>query len=39
MQTMNQALAQLYRKGLASYQDIMDRTTDARDLERVVRGG
>jgi twitching motility protein PilT len=39
MQSMNQALANLYRKGLATYQVIMDRTTDARDLERVVRGG
>ncbi len=38
MQTMNQALANLYRKGLVSYTDIMDRTTDQRDLERVVRG-
>jgi twitching motility protein PilT len=39
MQTMNQGLANLYRKGLATYQVIMDRTTDSRDLERVVRGG
>ncbi len=39
MQTMNQSLAALYRKGLATYQVIMDRTTDPRDLERVVRGG
>jgi twitching motility protein PilT len=39
MQTMNQGLAQLYRKGLATYQDIMDRTMDTRDLERVVKGG
>lgn len=38
MQSMNMALANLYRKGKASYQTIMEYTTDQRDLERVVRG-
>jgi twitching motility protein PilT len=39
MQTMNQSMAALYRKGKVTYQAIMDRTTDARDLERQVKGG
>jgi twitching motility protein PilT len=39
MQTMNQALANLYRKGKVKYQEVMDRTTDPRDLERQIRGG
>ncbi len=39
MQTMNMALANLYRKGKASYKEVMDRTTDIRDLERLVKGG
>jgi len=39
MQTMNMSMAALYRKGRVKYQEIMDRTTDARDLERLVRGG
>jgi twitching motility protein PilT len=39
MQTMNMSMAALYRKGKVKYQEIMDRTTDARDLERLVRGG
>ena len=38
MQTMNQSMAALYRKGRVTYQTIMDRTTDARDLERQVKG-
>jgi twitching motility protein PilT len=38
MQTMNQSMANLYRKGRVTYQTIMDRTTDARDLERQVKG-
>ena len=32
-------LAALYRRGKVKYQDVMDRTTDTRDLERLVRGG
>jgi twitching motility protein PilT len=38
MQTMNQSMSALYRKGRVTYQAIMDRTTDARDLERQVKG-
>jgi twitching motility protein PilT len=38
MQTMNSSMAALYRKGRVTYQTIMDRTTDARDLERQVKG-
>ena len=39
MQTMNMSMANLYRKGKVKYQEIMDRTMDQRDLERLVRGG
>lgn len=39
MQTMNMSMAGLYRKGKVKYQEIMDRTMDQRDLERLVRGG
>jgi twitching motility protein PilT len=39
MQTMNMAMAALYRRGKVKYQEIMDRTMDPRDLERLVRGG
>ena len=38
MQTMNSSMAALYRKGKVTYQTIMDRTTDQRDLERQVKG-
>jgi len=38
MQTMNMSMAALYRKGKVQYQEIMDRTTDQRDLERQVKG-
>jgi len=38
MQTMNASMATLYRRGRVKYQEIADRTTDLRDLERIVRG-
>jgi twitching motility protein PilT len=38
MQTMNASMATLYRRGKVKYQEIADRTTDLRDLERIVRG-
>jgi twitching motility protein PilT len=38
MQTMNMSMAKLYRAGQVTYQAIMDRTTDAKDLERQVKG-
>ncbi|MEI7641199.1 MAG: type IV pilus twitching motility protein PilT [bacterium] len=38
MKTMNQALAELYKKQLVSYNEIFERTTDAKDLQRIVQG-
>jgi len=37
MQTMNQALYDLYRKRLISYQEAMDNTTDPDDLKRLMQ--
>ena len=39
MQTMNQALADLYKKQLVKYETIFEKTTDPKDLERIVKGG
>lgn len=38
MQTMNQALVELYQKQLVTYNEIFSRTTDPRDLQRLVKG-
>jgi len=37
MQTMNQAIYDLYRKRLISYQEAMDNTTDPDDLKRLMQ--
>lgn len=37
MQTMNQALYDLYRKRLISYQEALDNTTDPEDLKRLMQ--
>ncbi len=39
MRTMNQSLAELYKKQLVTYNEIFARTTDARDLQRIVQQG
>jgi twitching motility protein PilT len=36
MKTMNQSLAELYRKGLITYEDAFARTTDTSDLARLM---
>ncbi|NQT06532.1 MAG: type IV pilus twitching motility protein PilT [Candidatus Omnitrophica bacterium] len=36
MRTMNQSLAELYRKGVITYEDAMGRTTDPNDLARLL---
>jgi twitching motility protein PilT len=38
MQTMNQALYELYQKQLVTYNEIFSRTTDPRDLQQLVKG-
>jgi twitching motility protein PilT len=38
MQTMNQALFDLYQKQLVTYNEIFSRTTDPRDLQQLVKG-
>jgi len=37
MQTMNQGLYDLYKKGLISYEDALSRTTDPDDLKRMFK--
>ena len=37
MQTMNQALLDLYRKRLVTKAEILSRTTEVRDLERLMK--
>lgn len=39
MRTMNQSLAELYSKQLVTYNEIFARTTDPKDLQRLVQGG
>ncbi|MFH1725250.1 MAG: type IV pilus twitching motility protein PilT [Elusimicrobiota bacterium] len=39
MQTMNQSLAQLYKKGLVAYQEALLRSTDPEDLKRLIQRG
>ena len=36
MQTMNQALLDLYRKRLVTRQEMFSRTTEVKDLERLM---
>jgi twitching motility protein PilT len=38
MQTMNQALYDLYQKQLVSYNEIFSRTLDPKELQRMVKG-
>jgi twitching motility protein PilT len=38
MQTMNQALYDLFRKQLVTHAEIFSRTTDVKDLQRLVKG-
>ncbi len=38
MQTMNQALFDLYQKQLVTYNEIFSRTTDPKDLQNLVKG-
>jgi twitching motility protein PilT len=38
MQTMNQSLYDLFRKQLVTHAEIFSRTTDAKDLQRLVKG-
>jgi twitching motility protein PilT len=37
MRTMNQSLAELYKKQLVTYNEIFARTTDPKDLQRLVQ--
>jgi Tfp pilus assembly ATPase PilU len=39
MQTMNQALFNLYQKQLVSYDEIFSRTMDPKELLRMTKGG
>ncbi|MFP4466523.1 MAG: type IV pilus twitching motility protein PilT [Candidatus Goldiibacteriota bacterium] len=39
MRTMNQALAELYKKQLVSHNEIFARTMDPKDLQRIVSAG
>ena len=39
MQTMNQSLAELYRKGRITYQEALLRTMDVEDLKRLLQRG
>jgi twitching motility protein PilT len=38
MQTMNQALFDLYQKQMVSYNEIFSRTLDPKELQRMVKG-
>jgi twitching motility protein PilT len=38
MQTMNQALYDLYQKQMVSYNEIFSRTLDPKELQRMVKG-
>jgi twitching motility protein PilT len=38
MQTMNMSLYELYRKQIVTHAEIFSRTTDAKDLSRMVKG-
>jgi twitching motility protein PilT len=38
MKTMNSSLVELYQKQLVSYNEIFARTTDPKDLQRMVQG-
>jgi twitching motility protein PilT len=37
MRTMNQSLAELYQKQLVTYNEIFARTTEPKDLQRIVQ--
>jgi twitching motility protein PilT len=37
MKTMNQSLAELYTKQLVTYNEIFARTTDPKDLQRIIK--
>jgi Tfp pilus assembly ATPase PilU len=37
MQTMNQALLELYRKRFVTKTEILSRTVEVRDLERLLK--
>jgi len=37
MKTMNQSLAELYQKQLCTYNEVFSRTTDPKDLQRIVQ--
>lgn len=37
MKTMNQSLADLYQKQLVTYNEIFSRTTDPKDLQRILQ--
>ena len=39
MQTMNQGLAELYKKGQITYQEALLRSMDVEDLKRLVQRG
>ncbi|MGD0566433.1 MAG: type IV pilus twitching motility protein PilT [Candidatus Goldiibacteriota bacterium] len=39
MRTMNQSLAELYQKQQVSYNEIFARTTDPKDLQRIIQTG
>ncbi|OGR59536.1 MAG: type IV pili twitching motility protein PilT [Elusimicrobia bacterium GWA2_69_24] len=39
MQTMNQSLAMLYKKGRVTYQAVMERSVDPEDLKRLIQRG
>jgi twitching motility protein PilT len=39
MQTMNQSLAELYRKGRITYQEAVLRSLDVEDLKRLLQRG
>ena len=38
MQTLNQALFNLYQKQMVTYNEIMLASTDIKDLQRMVKG-
>jgi twitching motility protein PilT len=39
MQTMNKSLYTLYTKGLVTYQEIMNRSADPKELQNMIRSG
>jgi|ERR1035437_3207973 twitching motility protein PilT len=39
MKTMNQSLAELYQKQLVTYNEIFARTSDSKDLQRIISTG